>query len=111
MDRQKIISSLNLLGHILLLDAHAAGALRAILLVQREALLLLGRRTGRGAVVFLLEDGIRLHGFELGLEVVDSVAVRAAVGAAAGVGEVVAVVFGFFAVAAPARVMLVARLL
>ena len=53
------------------------------------------------AVVFLFENRVRLNGFEFSLEVVDGVAVCATVGAAAGVGEVVPIVFGFFAVAAP----------
>lgn len=49
----------------------------------------------------LLEHGLGLDGFELGLEVLETGRVAAAVGAAAGVGQVEALVLDLFAVDAP----------
>ena len=50
---------------------------------------------------FLLEDDVRLHSLELGLEVADGVAMGAAIGATTSIGEGVAIVFLFFAWTAP----------
>ena len=90
---------LDLLRHIFLLDAHAAGALSSILLLESKVFLFFG--IAARPVVFFFEDRIGLDGLELSLKVVDGVAMGAAVGTTAGVGEIVAVVFGFFAITAP----------
>lgn len=49
----------------------------------------------------LLEDGIRLDLFELGLEILQAGIVAAAVGAAAGIGKVEACVLDLFAIDTP----------
>lgn len=54
-----------------------------------------------GAVDALLEDGLGLIDVELGLEVAEVVAEAAAVGAAAGVGQVETLVVDLFACVAP----------
>ena len=57
---------------------------------------------GRAMKLFF-EDGVGVHGFELGLEVAESLGV--AVGAAALVGEIVAVVLRLLALDAPTGVL------
>jgi hypothetical protein len=52
-------------------------------------------------VQVLLEHGLGLDGFELGLEVLEARSVAAAVGAAAGVGEVEAFVLDLLSIDAP----------
>lgn len=49
----------------------------------------------------LLEHGLGLDGFELGLEILEARSVAAAVGAAAGVGEVEAFVLDLLSLDAP----------
>lgn len=52
-------------------------------------------------MVFLLEDRVRLGRLEFSLEVANSSAVRAAIGATTGIGEVVTIVVGLVAGCAP----------
>ena len=87
---------------LFLLDASAAGALSAILLLEGEVLFFLDAASG--AVIFLLENGIRIDSLELGLEVTDGVAMGAAVRAAASIGKIVSVVLSFLAFAAPSQI-------
>ena len=53
------------------------------------------------AMVFLLEDRIRLDSLELGLEIADGVTMGAAVGTTTGIGEVVAIILGLVTRSAP----------
>lgn len=56
---------------------------------------------GIGAMDLFLEDGFGLDGLELGLEVLERVGVRAAVGAATRIVDVVVVVFELVTLTAP----------
>lgn len=53
------------------------------------------------AMVLFLKDRIRLDSLEFGLEIVDGVTVRAAIGTTTGVGEVVAIILGLVTRSAP----------
>ena len=53
------------------------------------------------AMVLLLENRIRFDSLKLGLEVTDSVTVRAAIGTTTGIGEVVAIILGLVTRSAP----------
>lgn len=53
------------------------------------------------SVVTFLEHWLRFDGFEFSLEIGDGMTMGAAVGTAAGVGELVAIILAFFAGGAP----------
>jgi hypothetical protein len=55
----------------------------------------------------LLEHGLGLDGFELGLEILEARSVAAAVGAAAGVVQVEALILDLFSLDAPMCIVLV----
>ena len=55
----------------------------------------------RWAVEFLLEDGLLLNLLELGLEILQTRRVAAAVGATACIGKIEAFVLDFFAIDTP----------
>ena len=52
-------------------------------------------------VEFLLEDGLLLNLFEFGLEILQAGGVAAAVGAAACIGKIKALILDFFAIDTP----------
>jgi hypothetical protein len=54
-----------------------------------------------------LKDRLGLHGFELGLEVFQAGSVAAAVGAAASIGKIEALILDFFALDTPNRVSII----
>ena len=84
---------------LFLLNAATASAIGTLLLVQAWHVVVLGAASG--SMIFFFEDRIRLDGFKFGLEVADSIAMGAAVGATTGVGKVIAIVLSFFAITAP----------
>ena len=85
---------------LLFLNASATGALGRLLLVQLRVIVHLVE-IGGSAVKLLLEDGLGVRGFEFGLEITNGMAVSAAVGATASVGEVVTIVLHLVSRAAP----------
>jgi hypothetical protein len=84
----------------------ALRALGGVDAARGRQLLLVVFLRGRPVQV-LLEHGLGLDGLELGLEVLEPGRVAAAVGAAAGVGQVEALVLDLFALDAPVCIVLV----
>jgi hypothetical protein len=87
--------SLNALGLFIVIDT-AIGALGNNTLSLRKLFEILSR-----TVQFLLEDGLLLNLLELGLEILQAGGVAAAVGAAACIGKIEALILDFLAINAP----------
>lgn len=81
------------------IHAHTAGT--ASTLSFRQAHVLCVQFLTPRFVEVLLEHGLRLDGFEFGLEIGDGMAMGATIGPTAGVGELVAIVLALFAGGAP----------
>lgn len=81
------------------IHAHTASAV-STLGFRQAPVLCLQFLTGHSMEV-LLEHGLRLHGFEFGLEIGDCMAMGATIGTTTGVGELVAIVLALFAGGAP----------
>jgi hypothetical protein len=90
-----VIPNLNALGLLILIDA-AIGALGINTSSLREVFEIFS-----WAVEFLLEDGLLLNLLELGLEILQTGRVAAAVGATACIGKIEAFVLDFFAIDTP----------
>ena len=87
--------NLNALGLFILIDA-AIGALGINTLSLGKLFEILSR-----TVQFLLEDGLLLNLLELGLEILQAGGVAAAVGAAACIGKIEALVLDFLTINTP----------
>lgn len=85
---------------LLFFNASTTGAPGRLLLMQLRVIVRLVH-IGGSAVNLLLEDRLGIGGFEFGLEITDGMAMGAAVGATAGIGEVVAIILHLIARAAP----------
>ena len=84
---------------LFLVDTGTAGAIGRLCLLQTDVIILHVRLVG--SVEFFLEHGLRLDGFEFGLEIRDGMTMRAAIGATTGIGEVVAIILPLLARGAP----------
>jgi len=89
----------SLLCMFLFFHACSADAIRTLSLFEDQGIFCLVQTLG--PMILLLKDRIRLDGLEFGLEVTNGMAVRAAVGTTASIGELVAIVLGFIARDAP----------
>lgn len=85
----------------LLFNACAASAVSTLGFLQAHVLVL--HILILGSVEVFLEHGIRLYGFELGLEIGDVMAMGAAIGSTTGIGEIVTIVLALIARVTPSR--------
>ena len=80
-------SNLDFLGVFLLINARTTIAIHRVCLLQSGMLIVL---IVLGPMIFLFKDRIGFDCFELGLEISDSMAMGAAIGAATSIDEVIA---------------------
>lgn len=90
---------LGLLRLFLPVNAGSAGAIGALGFLQANVFFV--QMVILSSMEFLLEHGLGLDRLEFGLEVGDGMAVRAAIGTTAGIGEVVPIVLPLFARSTP----------